>query len=101
MNYWQMSVDVFWKSHTRPERAISCSNHGRLTAMSALSARTSSWGGEGALLGRGGETTGGGATSLVAFFALTKMGASFCTSSSGADDSELSESESMVVVRRC
>lgn len=47
-------------------------------------------------MGRGGETAGGGATSFVAFFAFAKMGASLRTSSSGADDSELSESESMV-----
>lgn len=48
-------------------------------------------------MGLGGDTTGGGATSFVAFFALRKMGASFLTSSSGALDSELSESESMMV----
>jgi len=41
-------------------------------------------------LGLGGETAGGGNLSLVAFFALTKMGASFCISSSGAtEDSPL------------
>jgi hypothetical protein len=62
--------------------------------MSGLSARVSSCGGEGSLLGRGGEAFGGGAAFLVAFFALWKMGASFLTSSSGADESPLlSESD--------
>jgi hypothetical protein len=69
-----------------------------LTAMSGLSARVSSCGGEGALLGLGGEAFGGGATSLVAFFALLNIGASLITSSSGADESPLdSESDMMVV----
>lgn len=49
----------------------------QLTAIEPSSANTNSCGGEGSLFGRGGETTGGGATSLVAFFALRKMGASF------------------------
>jgi hypothetical protein len=62
--------------------------------MSGLSARVSSCCGEGSLLGRGGEAFGGGAAFLVAFFALWKMGASFLTSSSGADESPLlSESD--------
>lgn len=68
--------------------------------MSGLSASTSSCGGDGGRLGRGGETTGGGATSFVAFFAFMKMGANFLISSSGAaEESELvSESESMMDV---
>ena len=45
---------------------------------------------------------GGGAAFLVAFFALWKMGASFFTSSSGADDNPLlSESDIVVVGGRC
>jgi len=50
-------------------------------------------------LGLGGETAGGGNLSLVAFFALTKMGASFCISSSGAteDSPLLAESLSDIV----
>lgn len=69
--------------------------------MSGLSARVSSCGGEGSLLGRGGEAFGGGAAFLVAFFALWKMGASFLTSSSGADESPLlSESDMVAVVRK-
>ena len=53
-------------------------------------------------MGLGGEALGGGAAFLVAFFALWKMGASFFTSSSGADDSPLlSESDIVVVGGRC
>ena len=69
----------------------------QLTGIEASSASTSSWGGDGALFGRGGETTGGGATSLVAFFALRKMGASFWISfSEWTDRPLLSESSAMV-----
>lgn len=68
--------------------------------MSGLSARVSSCGGEGSLLGRGGEAFGGGAAFLVAFFALWKMGASFLTSSSGTDESPLL-SESDIVAEVC
>lgn len=64
--------------------------------MSGLSARVSSCGGEGSLLGRGGEAFGGGAAFLVAFFALWKMGASFLTSSSGADESPLLSESDMI-----
>lgn len=70
--------------------------------MSGLSAKISSCGGEGGRLGRGGETTGGGATSLVAFFALMKMGASFWISLSECSDSPLlSLSSAMVRACRC
>lgn len=80
------------------ERAISRLCDPVLTAMSGLSARVSSWGGEGAFLGRGGEALGGGAATLVAFFAFWNMGASFFTSSSGADESPLlSESDILAV----
>jgi len=41
---------------------------------------------------------GGGAAFLVAFFALWKMGASFFTSSSGADDSPLLSESDIVAV---
>lgn len=45
-------------------------------------------------MGLGGEAFGGGTAFLVAFFAFWKMGASFFTSSSGADESPLlSESD--------
>jgi hypothetical protein len=45
---------------------------------------------------------GGGAAFLVAFFAFWKMGASFFTSSSGADDSPLlSESDIFAVGGWC
>lgn len=83
---------------SREKRDFSRSERFQLTAMSGLSAKTSSWGGEGSLFGLGGDAAGGGATFFVAFFALRKMGASFLTSSSGADESELSESESMLAV---
>jgi hypothetical protein len=66
--------------------------------MSGLSAKVSSWGGEGALLGLGGEALGGGAAFLVAFFAFAKMGASFFTSSSGADESPLLSESDIVAV---
>ena len=53
-------------------------------------------------MGLGGEALGGGAAFLVAFFALWKMGASFFTSSSGADDSPLlSESDIVAVSGWC
>lgn len=70
----------------------------RRTAMSGLSARTSSCGGEGARFGLGGDAFGGGAANFVAFFAFKNIGASFLTSSSGASDRLLSESESMASV---
>ena len=66
--------------------------------MSGLSAKVSSCGGEGALLGLGGEAFGGGAAFLVAFFARWKIGASFFTSSSGADDSPLLSESDIVAV---
>jgi hypothetical protein len=53
-------------------------------------------------LGLGGEALGGGAVFLVAFFAFAKMGASFFTSSSGADESPLlSESDIVAVGEWC
>lgn len=73
----------------------------RLTAMFGLSARTSSCGGEGGLVGLGGDAVVAGelGTFLGPFpFALRKMGANFFSSSSvgGADDSE-DVSESLMV----
>ena len=49
-------------------------------------------------MGLGGEALGGGAAFLVAFFAFWKMGASFFTSSSGADDSPLLSESDIVAV---
>ena len=49
-------------------------------------------------MGLGGEALGGGAAFLVAFFALWKMGASFFTSSSGADESPLLSESDIVTV---
>lgn len=49
-------------------------------------------------MGRGGEAFGGGAAALVAFFARWKMGASFLTSSSGADESPLLSESDIVAV---
>lgn len=70
MNYPAKKLaDVFSATKTRHKRAISCPMGRRLTAMSGLSARTSSWGGDGARLVRGGDATGGGAFSFVAFLA--------------------------------
>ena len=71
--------------------------------MSALSASTSSCGGDGGLFGLEGDSLGGGATSFVAFFALLKRGkrggASFWISLSECSDSPLlSESESAMLV---
>lgn len=85
----------------RRKRAISRQRGLRLTAMSGLSAKVSSCGGEGALLGRGGEALGGGAAVLVAFFARWKMGASFLTSSSGADESPLLSESDIFAVGWC
>ena len=67
--------------------------------MSGLSARTSSWGGEGALLGLGGEAVVAG--ELPNFFdgfplALRNIGASLSSSLGSAEDSD-EESESSIV----
>lgn len=70
-----------------------------LTAISGLSASVSSCGGDGARFGLGGEAFGGGAATFVAFLALWNMGASFLTSSSGAEESPLL-SESLIVEER-
>lgn len=62
--------------------------------MSGLSAITSSCGGDGDLLGRGGDGgDGGGLTTFLEFaLALRKMGAIFSSSVGGADD-RLDESD--------
>lgn len=82
----------------RRERAISRQEGMRLTATLSLSARVISCGGDGGLLGRGGEAFGGGATSLVAFFAFWKMGASFLICCSSAEDRPLLSLSAMVAV---
>ena len=79
--------------------------------MSGLSANTSSCGGDGGLLGLGGETTGGGKAVFVAFLLVLKMeyrgGANFWISLSECSDrSLLSESSAIMgscvdVFRRC
>jgi hypothetical protein len=56
-------------------------------------------------LGLGGEITGGGAASLVAFFDFSKMGKTFgfnfCISSSECSDSTLLLSDSSAMLERC
>lgn len=69
--------------------------------MSGLSAKTSSCGGDGSRFGLGGDGGGGGKAFLVAFFAFIKIGASFCTSSSGAEDSALLSESSIIGMCRC
>ena len=91
----KLSADVYTAFQARHKRAFS--RH-RLTATAGSSASTSSCGGEGSRLGRGGDTTGGGKADFVAALDLAKMGKSFWISvSSCSDRSLLSESAMMSV----
>ena len=78
----------------RQERAVS---RYRLTAMSGLSAKTSSCGGEGSRLGLGGDSFGGGKADFVAALLLAKMGKSFWISFSSCSDRSLLSESDMVV----
>lgn len=89
---------VPWWVCTRLEQA-------QPTATSGLSARDSSWGGEGDRLGRGGDGGVGGVTGAFFFlgaiflpFAIfVKMGARGFSSSVGGADERLEESESSIM----